>query len=63
MTSPGTGRPDQGAEPGDECPPSERVDGKLHTWRWDGDDPRIFCHWCGEMRDALTGRVMRDGVR
>lgn len=48
-------------EPSDECPLSERVDGKLHTWRFDGDDPYVFCHWCGEYRDALTNRVIRRG--
>jgi hypothetical protein len=45
----------------EECTLSQRVDGKKHTWRFDGDDPYIFCHWCGEMRDAITGRVIRPG--
>lgn len=48
---------------GDECPFSERVDGKWHSWRFDGDDPRIICHYCGEMRDALTGAVITPGRR
>lgn len=41
-----------------ECPKSQRVDNPWHTWRSDGDDPYIFCHWCGEVRDALSGRVI-----
>jgi hypothetical protein len=43
------------------CALSQHRDGKWHTWRWDGDDPRIICHWCDELRDALTGRVIRPG--
>jgi hypothetical protein len=43
----------------DECPKSERLDGPLHSWRWDGDDPRVICVFCGEVRDALTGEVLR----
>ena len=27
-----------------------------HTWHFDGDDPYVVCGWCGERRDALTGR-------
>jgi hypothetical protein len=46
-----------------ECSPSKRVDGKFHSWRWDGDDPRIICVYCGEMRDALTGRIIHLGSR
>jgi hypothetical protein len=38
----------------DICPASERVDGPWHSWRFDGDDPRVICVYCGEMRDALT---------
>lgn len=45
----------------DECPFPLRADGKEHSWRWDGDDPRIICVYCGEMRDALNGRVYRRG--
>ncbi len=45
------------------CPRSKRVDGPFHTWLFDGDDPYIKCHWCGEIRDALTGRVIQDGPR
>lgn len=29
-----------------------------HSWRFDGDDPRIVCVKCGELRDALTGRAI-----
>lgn len=46
-----------------ECPLSERVDGKLHTWRFDGDDPYVCCHWCGEVQDALNGNVLVQGRR
>ena len=44
------------------CSLSKRVDGALHSWRFDGDDPRIVCTFCGEMRDALTGQTMRAGA-
>jgi hypothetical protein len=44
--------------PDDFCPRSRRVDGKRHSWRWDGDDPRIVCVFCDEVRDALNGRVL-----
>lgn len=44
-----------------ECPTSKRVDGLLHSWKFDGDDPRIECVFCGEMRDAVSGAVLRDG--
>lgn len=40
-----------------ECKDSLRPDGK-HSWAFDGDDPYIYCHFCGELRDALTGRVI-----
>ena len=43
----------------EHCPPSERVDGKRHSWRFEGDDPHVVCHYCGEIRDAITGRVIR----
>ena len=43
------------------CPLSKRVDGSDHTWLFDGDDPYVKCCWCGEMRDALTGRVVVAG--
>lgn len=39
-----------------ECPQSKRVDGKFHSWVFDGDDPYVICHYCGEIRDALTGQ-------
>ncbi len=44
-----------------ECPPSQRVDGPLHSWRFDGDDPYVVCVYCDQMQDARTGRVIRDG--
>ena len=44
----------------EHCPPSEHVDGK-HSWRFDGDDPYTVCHYCGEIRDVITGRVIRPG--
>lgn len=43
----------------EECLLSQRVDGPKHSWRFDGDDPRIVCVYCDEMRDALSGRVLR----
>lgn len=46
-----------------ECPLSERVDGPLHSWRFDGDDPYVECVYCGEYRDARTGWVIRHGQR
>ena len=46
-----------------ECPLSERVDGPLHSWRFDGDDPYVECVYCGEYRDARTGWVIRHGER
>ena len=46
----------------ERCPRTKHVDGKSHGWLlglpiW-GDDPYIKCEWCGEIRDALTGRVV-----
>ena len=32
-----------------------------HRWAFDGDDPYIVCR-CGEVRDALTGRVIRSST-
>lgn len=58
-----TQRKENAHEAPPECPLSQRVDGKLHTWRWDGDDPRVVCYWCGQMQDALTGRVIKPGRR
>ena len=43
----------------DECPKSQRVDGKLHSWKFDGDDPYVICVYCGETRDALTGKTVQ----
>jgi hypothetical protein len=44
-----------------DCPLSERVDGPLHSWRFDGDDPYVICVYCDRMQDARTGRVIREG--
>jgi hypothetical protein len=44
-----------------DCPLSERVDGPLHSWRFDGDDPYVTCVYCDQMQDARTGRVIRQG--
>lgn len=44
---------------GDVCPPSERVNGKKHSWKFDGDDPNVICHYCGEVR--RTGMVIVKG--
>lgn len=44
------------------CPRSTRVDGPFHSWKFDGDDPYIVCAFCHEMRDALSGRVIRAGL-
>lgn len=41
------------------CLSSERVDGKLHSWSFDGDDPYVVCCWCGEVRDSITGGVIK----
>jgi hypothetical protein len=51
---------EQRAEGGaDVCSRPGRVDGPWHSWKFDGDDPHIICHFCDEMRDSLTGRVIR----
>lgn len=42
----------------EQCSPSLRADGE-HSWKFDGDDPWIECHYCHEVRDALTGFVAR----
>ena len=39
------------------CPESQRPDGD-HDWRFWGDYPYVKCFYCGEIRDALTGRVI-----
>jgi len=46
----------------DVCLRSRRIDGPRHSWRFDGDDPRLECVFCGEVRDALSGRVLRAGA-
>lgn len=40
-----------------ECRDSVRADAK-HGWAFDGDDPYIYCVYCGELRDAISGRVI-----
>ena len=40
-----------------ECVKSQRPDGR-HSWRFDGDDPYVLCAFCGERRDALSGKVI-----
>jgi hypothetical protein len=44
-----------------DCPLSKRVDGPLHSFRFELDNPVIVCHFCGEMRDAISGKVLRAG--
>ena len=39
------------------CPKSGRAD-LNHSWRWDGDESRIICVYCAEVRDGLTGRAL-----
>lgn len=46
----------------ERCPNPIRVDGPEHSWKWDGDDPRVECVGCGELRDAHSGRVYRTGA-
>ncbi len=43
----------------EHCEPSQRVDGKLHSFRFDGDDPYVICVFCGQMRDAIKGDVIK----
>ena len=43
----------------ERCPLTEHVDGKSHGWLFWGDDPYVKCDWCGEIRDALTGQVVK----
>lgn len=49
------------ADSSELCSQSKRAD-SLHSWRFDGDDPRIICMFCDEMRDALSGIVLRRGM-
>ncbi|QEL01611.1 DUF5131 family protein [Olivibacter sp. LS-1] len=44
----------------EQCPKSKRIDGKGHSWLFDGDDPYVKCYYCGEYRDARTGRTIGD---
>lgn len=32
-----------------------------HDFRYWGDDPYLICSKCDEVRDALTGRIVRIG--
>lgn len=54
--SAGSPRPDS-----EICPHPMRVDGPDHSWTWDGDDPRVECAGCQELRDAHTGQIIRPG--
>jgi len=45
----------------DACALSRSVDGPKHSWKFDGDDPYIICHYCGEIRDAISGGVIERG--
>ena len=31
-----------------------------HVWRFWGDDPYVICE-CDEIRDAISGRVIKEG--
>jgi hypothetical protein len=42
----------------DVCRKSRRVDGPYHSTRWDGDDPYTVCVFCGQVRDAVSGRIV-----
>lgn len=44
--------------PEEYCEKSERVDGKKHSWRFDGDDPYVICSYCKEIRDAISGKSL-----
>jgi hypothetical protein len=33
----------------------------FHAWRFWGDDPYLICDRCGQLQDALSGRVIREG--
>lgn len=44
-----------------ECPVSQRVDGKKHSWVWASDGPYVECHYCGELQDAMGGTVITPG--
>lgn len=45
----------------DICELSTHVDGQIHSWVFDGDDPYIVCHFCKQTRDALNGRIITNG--
>lgn len=45
-------------KPEDYCEKSQRVDGKMHSLKFDGDDPYTICVYCGERRDVISGRVI-----
>lgn len=50
-----------GANDLDACPQTRR-DNQAHAWQFDGDDPYVLCAWCGERRDALTGRTIGESA-
>jgi hypothetical protein len=57
------GEEDGAADP-NLCPLSRRTDKPdQHSWRFDGDDPRIFCVFCGQVRDADFGTILFPGRR
>lgn len=45
--------------PEEYCKTSERVDGKKHSWRFDGDDPYVICSYCGQVKDAISGKRIK----
>jgi hypothetical protein len=49
------------AQPSETCSRPIRIDNSRHSWRFDSDDPQIICLGCGEMRNALSGRVILAG--
>lgn len=46
----------------DVCLQPLREHDTSHSWSFDGDDPYIVCHGCEEVRDAVSGEVMKRGV-
>ncbi len=49
------------SDPHEVCPAPISPETTNHIWRFDGDDPYVICNGCDEMRDALTGQVIREG--
>jgi hypothetical protein len=50
-------KPEHSADLVRECKDSLRADFR-HGWVFDGDDPYVYCVYCGELRDAHTGKVI-----